>query len=161
MVDTISNPTHQTAATNGNGNGRARYRNGIGRKLRSTQLTPEQQKAASEKRRWEENTVAGSLTKLPERFAPDDFTTLSGVPIQRVYTPADLPGFDYEQDLGFPGEYPFTRGVHPTMYRSRYWTMRMFAGFGSAEETNERFRYLLEHGQTGLSTAFDFPTLYG
>jgi methylmalonyl-CoA mutase N-terminal domain/subunit len=157
MVDTISKPTNQAVATNG----RARYRNGIGRKLRSTQLTPDQQKAASERRRWEENTVAGSLTRLPERGAPEDFTTMSGVPIQRVYTPADLSGFDYTQDLGFPGEYPYTRGVHPTMYRSRYWTMRMFAGFGSVEETNARFRYLLEHGQTGLSTAFDFPTLYG
>ena len=81
--------------------------------------------------------------------------------MNRLYTPADLPGFDYEHDLGFPGEYPFTRGVHPTMYRSRYWTMRMFAGFGSAEETNRRFKYLLDHGETGLSTAFDFPTLYG
>jgi methylmalonyl-CoA mutase N-terminal domain/subunit len=129
--------------------------------LRSTQLTLEQQKAASERRRWEEKTVAGSLTRLPERYAPEGYTTISGVPIQRVYTPADLPGFDYMEDLGLPGEYPYTRGVHPTMYRSRYWTMRMFAGFGSVEETNARFRYLLDHGQTGLSTAFDFPTLYG
>ncbi|HET7081718.1 MAG TPA: methylmalonyl-CoA mutase family protein [Chloroflexia bacterium] len=96
---------------------------------------------------------------MPER--PGPFTTISGQPINRLYTPADLPGFDYERDLGFPGEYPFTRGVQATMYRSRYWTMRLFAGFGSAEETNARFRYLLEHGQTGLSTAFDFPTLYG
>jgi methylmalonyl-CoA mutase N-terminal domain/subunit len=159
MVDTISKPTKQASMTSTNG--RARYRNGVGRKLRSTQLTQEQQKAASERRRWEEKTVAGSLTKLPERYAPEEYTTISGVPIQRVYTPADLPGFDYMEDLGLPGEYPYTRGVHPTMYRSRYWTMRMFAGFGSVEETNARFRYLLDHGQTGLSTAFDFPTLYG
>jgi len=159
MVDTISKPTKQAGTSSTNG--RARYRNGVGRKLRSTQLTQEQQKAAAERRRWEENTVAGSLTRLPERYAPEEYTTISGVPIQRVYTTADLPGFDYMEDLGLPGEYPYTRGVHPTMYRSRYWTMRMFAGFGSVEETNARFRYLLDHGQTGLSTAFDFPTLYG
>jgi methylmalonyl-CoA mutase N-terminal domain/subunit len=101
------------------------------------------------------------MKRLPERVASDQFTTISGEPINRIYTPADLPDFDYTRDLGFPGEYPFTRGVHPTMYRSRFWTMRMFAGFGSAEETNRRFKYLLEHGETGLSTAFDFPTLYG
>ncbi len=110
-------------------------------------------------RRWEATTVERSLTKLPEANGP--FTTVSGEPIRRLYTPADLPDFDYARDLGFPGEFPFTRGVHPTMYRSRFWTMRLFAGFGSAEETNARFRYLLEHGETGLSTAFDFPTLYG
>jgi methylmalonyl-CoA mutase, N-terminal domain len=114
---------------------------------------------AEEARRWEATTVQKSLNKMPERTGP--FTTISGQPINRLYTPADLPAFDYEHDLGFPGEYPFTRGVQATMYRSRYWTMRLFAGFGSAEETNARFRYLLEHGQTGLSTAFDFPTLYG
>ena len=114
---------------------------------------------AEEARRWEATTVRNSLGKLPEQNGP--FTTISGEPIRRLYTPADLPDFDYARDLGFPGEYPFTRGVHPTMYRSRYWTMRLFAGFGGAEETNGRFRYLLEHGETGLSTAFDFPTLYG
>jgi methylmalonyl-CoA mutase N-terminal domain/subunit len=137
------------------------YRNGAGRRSRSGRLTQEQQRAADERRSWEENTVARSLKKLPERVGEDEFTTISGQPIRRIYTPADLAGFDYREDLGFPGEYPFTRGVHPTMYRSRYWTMRMFAGFGSAEETNARFRYLLDHGETGLSTAFDFPTLYG
>src|SRR5689334_18948136 len=114
---------------------------------------------AEEARRWEATTVRKSLAKMPER--PEPFTTVSGQPIHRLYTPADLPDFDYEHDLGFPGEYPFTRGVQATMYRSRYWTMRLFAGFGSAEETDARFRYLLEHGETGLSTAFDFPTLYG
>jgi len=155
MVDTISRPDKATS------NGRAQYRNGVGRRLRSAHLNPEQQRAAMERRRWEENTVAGSLTKLPERGPAEQYTTISGQPIERIYTPADLSGFDYMQDLGFPGEYPYTRGVHPTMYRSRYWTMRMFAGFGSVEETNARFRFLLEHGQTGLSTAFDFPTLYG
>jgi len=110
-------------------------------------------------RRWEATTVQKTVAKLPERMTA--FTTISDEPINRLYTPADLPDFDYERDLGFPGEYPFTRGVQPTMYRSRLWTMRLFAGFGSAEETNARFRYLLEHGQSGLSTAFDFPTLYG
>jgi methylmalonyl-CoA mutase N-terminal domain/subunit len=114
---------------------------------------------AEEARRWRETTYARSVAKAAER--DQEFTTISGVPINPLYTPADLPDFAYERDLGFPGEYPFTRGVHPTMYRSRYWTMRLFAGFGSAEETNARFRYLLEHGETGLSTAFDFPTLYG
>jgi methylmalonyl-CoA mutase N-terminal domain/subunit len=83
------------------------------------------------------------------------------MPINRLYTPADIADFDYEQDLGMPGEYPFTRGVHANMYRAKNWTMRMFAGFGTAYETNQRFKYLLEHGETGLSIAFDFPTLYG
>ncbi len=87
-------------------------------------------------------------------------TTISGLPLEPVYTPETTP-IDYDRDLGMPGEYPFTRGVYPTMYRGRLWTMRQFAGFGTAEETNERFRYLLEHGQTGLSTAFDMPTLMG
>jgi methylmalonyl-CoA mutase N-terminal domain/subunit len=87
-------------------------------------------------------------------------TTMSGLPLDPVYTP-ETTSIDYERDLGMPGEYPFTRGVYPTMYRGRLWTMRQFAGFGTAEETNERFRYLLDHGQTGLSTAFDMPTLMG
>ena len=87
-------------------------------------------------------------------------TTISGLPLEPVYTP-ETTTIDYDRDLGTPGEYPFTRGVYPTMYRGRLWTMRQFAGFGTAEETNERFRYLLEHGQTGLSTAFDMPTLMG
>src|ERR687883_2129636 len=92
----------------------------------------------------------------PEREAP--FTTLSGVPVKPLYTEEDLPP---SEDIGLPGGYPFTRGVYPSMYRGRLWTMRQFAGFGTAEETNERFRYLLDHGQTGLSTAFDMPTLMG
>ena len=90
----------------------------------------------------------------------DQHTTMSGLPLDPVYTPDTTP-IDYDRDLGQPGEYPFTRGVYPTMYRGRLWTMRQFAGFGTAEETNGRFRYLLEHGQTGLSTAFDMPTLMG
>ncbi len=89
------------------------------------------------------------------------FETISGEPVRPLYTPDDLADFDSERDLGHPGEFPFTRGVYPSMYRGRLWTMRQFAGFGTAEETNERFRYLLDHGQTGLSTAFDMPTLMG
>src|SRR5438094_6124717 len=89
------------------------------------------------------------------------FTSLSGLPIARVYSLDDLKGWTAEADLGGPGGFPFTRGVYPSMYRGRLWTMRQFAGFGGAEETNARFRYLLEHGQTGLSTAFDMPTLMG
>src|SRR6201991_487992 len=92
----------------------------------------------------------------PERQAP--FTTLSGVPVKALYTEADLPK---REEIGVPGGYPFTRGVYPSMYRGRLWTMRQFAGFGTAEETNERFHYLLDHGQTGLSTAFDMPSLMG
>ncbi|MEY4774414.1 MAG: hypothetical protein RIT40_1449 [Planctomycetota bacterium] len=89
-----------------------------------------------------------------------EFTTISGAPLQPLYGPDDVV-VDAERDLGLPGQYPYTRGVHPTMYRGRLWTMRQFAGFGSARQTNERFKYLLKHGQTGLSTAFDFPTLMG
>ncbi|MBM3154956.1 MAG: methylmalonyl-CoA mutase [Chloroflexi bacterium] len=89
------------------------------------------------------------------------FATTSGVPIQRLHSPLDLPDFDYLRDLTFPGEYPFTRGVHYTGHRGKLWTMRMFAGFGCAEETNARYKYLLQHGETGLSVAFDFPTLNG
>lgn len=96
---------------------------------------------------------------LPER--QDSFITTSGVPVERLYTPLDVADMDYLQELGFPGEYPYTRGVHYTGYRGKLWTMRMFAGFGTAEETNARYKYLLEHGETGLSVAFDFPTLNG
>lgn len=89
------------------------------------------------------------------------FTTVSGKEIRELYTPLDLDGFNYTHQLGFPGEYPFTRGIHPTMYRGRLWTMRQFSGFGSAEDTNKRYKYLLSHGQTGLSVAFHLPTLMG
>jgi methylmalonyl-CoA mutase, N-terminal domain len=95
----------------------------------------------------------------PERDAL--FETISGQPIEPLYTEEDLTGWDSDRELGFPGEFPYTRGVYPSMYRGRLWTMRQFAGFGTADETNERFRYLLDHGQTGLSTAFDMPTLMG
>jgi len=109
--------------------------------------------------KWEETTLHQSLSRLSERDQP--FMTTSSEPIDRLYTPLDVSDLDYDQDLGLPGEYPYTRGIHPTMYRSRVWTQRMFAGFGTAEETNARFKYLLDKGQTGLSVAFDLPTLMG
>src|SRR5579885_1070017 len=111
-----------------------------------------------EKERWEDTTVRKSLERVPER---ENLITTSGVPLNRLYTPLDNAHIDYERDIGFPGEYPYTRGVQPTMYRAKPWTMRMFAGFGTAEETNERFRYLLTQGQMGLSVACDMATLYG
>jgi methylmalonyl-CoA mutase N-terminal domain/subunit len=114
---------------------------------------------SAQERAWEENTLRPSLEKSPERQT--EFTTISGYPIQRLYTPADLPDWDPHRYLGFPGEPPYTRGIHSTMHRGRLWTMRQFAGFGTAEDTNQRFRYLLAQGQTGLSTAFDLPTLMG
>jgi methylmalonyl-CoA mutase, N-terminal domain len=108
---------------------------------------------------WEKKTLQPTLQKNPERQA--EFTTISGHPIRRLYTPADLAGRDPDTDLGQPGEPPYTRGIHATMHRGRLWTMRQFAGFGTAEDTNQRFRYLLSQGQSGLSTAFDLPTLMG
>jgi methylmalonyl-CoA mutase N-terminal domain/subunit len=108
---------------------------------------------------WEKTTLKQTLAKNPER--QQTFTTISGHPIRRLYTEADLPNWDATRDLGLPGEPPYTRGIHSTMHRGRLWTMRQFAGFGTAEDTNQRFRYLLEQGQTGLSTAFDLPTLMG
>ena len=104
---------------------------------------------------WREEAYA----REPERSG-EAFSTISGIENEPLATPENS-SIDYERDLGFPGEFPFTRGVYPSMYRGRLWTMRQFAGFGTAEETNERFRYLLDHGQTGLSTAFDMPTLMG
>ncbi len=109
--------------------------------------------------KWEETTLQKTLARAPERA--DKFITTSSEEIDRLYTPLDIAEMDYPRDLGFPGEYPYTRGVHATMHRGRLWTMRMFAGFGTAEETNARFKYLLAHGETGLSCAFDLPTLYG
>ncbi|MEE9557838.1 MAG: methylmalonyl-CoA mutase family protein, partial [Candidatus Adiutricales bacterium] len=103
--------------------------------------------------------VEKGLAKRPER--KQDFTTISDIPLSRLYTPDDLDGFNYLESLGFPGEYPYTRGVQPTMYRGRLWTMRQYAGFATAEESNERYKYLLEQGQTGLSVAFDLPTQIG
>ena len=111
------------------------------------------------KSRWLEEEYAEATRSLPERDVP--FETLSGIPVEPLYTQEDLEGFDPERDLGYPGSFPYTRGVRASMYRGRLWTMRMFAGFGTAEQTNERFKKLLAAGQTGLSTAFDLPTLMG
>jgi methylmalonyl-CoA mutase, N-terminal domain len=108
---------------------------------------------------WQENILKPTLAKSPERHP--EFTTISGHPIHRLYTEADLPGWNPATNLGLPGEPPYTRGIHATMHRGRLWTMRQFAGFGTADDTNQRFRYLLAQGQTGLSTAFDLPTLMG
>ena len=109
--------------------------------------------------KWEETTLQSILQNFPERC--DQFITTSSEQINRLYTPLDGTNIDYEKDIGLPGEYPFTRGIHPTLHRGKLWTMRMFAGFGTAEETNARFKYLLDQGQTGLSIAFDLPTLMG
>src|SRR3954471_22110241 len=116
--------------------------------------------AASEAdERWRRETLEPTLKKRPERAEP--FTTTSLYPIERLYTPADVEGIDFDRDVAYPGEFPYTRGIHATGYRGKLWTMRQFAGFGSAFDTNQRFKNLLEHGQTGLSTAFDLPTLMG
>jgi len=109
--------------------------------------------------KWEETSLQKTLASMPERR--DKFITTSSEPIERLYTPLDVADMDYASDLGLPGEYPYTRGVHPTLHRGKLWTMRMFAGFGTAEETNVRFKYLLGQGQTGLSIAFDLATLMG
>ncbi len=112
------------------------------------------------KEAWQRDTLGPALERSAER--EPEFTTVSSFPIDRLYSPEDLAGEGtFAEELGYPGEYPFTRGIHPTMYRGRLWTMRQFAGFGTAEQTNRRFRYLLEQGQTGLSVAFDLPTLMG
>jgi methylmalonyl-CoA mutase, N-terminal domain len=110
-------------------------------------------------KKWGETSLQKTLASMPER--QEQFITTSSEPINRLYTPLDVADADYFKDLGLPGEYPYTRGVHPTLHRGKLWTMRMFAGFGTAEETNRRFKYLLEQGQTGLSIAFDLPTLMG
>ena len=110
-------------------------------------------------KRWDENTVAKTVSRFPER--KETFHTISGIPVNRLYTPLDSENLDYERDLGFPGEYPFTRGVQATGYRGRLWTMRQYSGFATAKESNERFKFLLDQGQTGLSVAFDLPTQIG
>lgn len=112
-----------------------------------------------EKKRWEETTLSKTISKYPER--KEKFTTGSGIEVKRLYTPEDVKDIGYNEDIGFPGEYPYTRGVQPTMYRGRFWTMRQYAGFATAEESNKRYKYLLEQGQTGLSVAFDLPTQIG
>ncbi|HWI50975.1 MAG TPA: methylmalonyl-CoA mutase family protein [Symbiobacteriaceae bacterium] len=121
-------------------------------------MSDDQSKIAQEKERWYKAQVEKTLARFPER--KEQFTTNSGMPVDRVYTPADV-DVNYAGDLGFPGEYPFTRGVQPTMYRGRFWTMRQYAGFGTAEESNARYKYLLNAGQSGLSVAFDLPTQIG
>ena len=108
---------------------------------------------------WDHQVYKKAVHETPER--KQKFKTLSEIPIKNLYTPEDISETDYLEHGGFPGQYPFLRGVHPNLYRGRLWTMRQFAGFGSAEETNKRYHYLLEHGETGLSVAFDYPTLYG
>ncbi|MGA2731552.1 MAG: methylmalonyl-CoA mutase family protein [Syntrophobacteraceae bacterium] len=117
------------------------------------------QKIQAGKEKWDQGPVAKTLSKSPEARAV--FTTISGTPVERLYTPLDVKGIDYDRDLGYPGLFPFTRGVQPTMYRGRFWTMRQYAGFGDAKSTNERYRYLLQQGQTGLSVAFQLPTQAG
>jgi methylmalonyl-CoA mutase N-terminal domain/subunit len=114
---------------------------------------------AKERQRWEKTTVPNWINRHPER--KNEFSTISGISVKRLYTPEDVKNLDYMKDLGFPGEYPFTRGLHATMYRGRLWTMRQFSGFGTAEQTNQRFKYLLKEGETGLSIAFDYPTIMG
>ena len=114
---------------------------------------------AAQQQRWQTELVEPVLARTPERQA--DFTTSSGLPLKRLYTPLDSPDADYLEQSNFPGQFPFTRGVHPTMYRGRLWTMRQYAGFGTAEVSNQRYKFLLEHGQKGLSVAFDLPTQMG
>ena len=121
-------------------------------------VRPSPASPASAEPHWKA-TYEAAVKKHPERKTR--FSTLSDIPVDPLYTADDLPGFSPERDLGLPGEYPYTRGVYPSMYRGRLWTMRQFAGFGSADDTNARFHYLLAHGVTGLSTAFDMPTLMG
>ncbi|HST03793.1 MAG TPA: methylmalonyl-CoA mutase family protein [Chloroflexia bacterium] len=111
------------------------------------------------RKEWEDKALKPALERRPERA--DRFSTASEVPIERLYTPDDISGLEYDLDLGYPGTFPFTRGVQPTMYRGKLWTMRQYAGYGTAEQTNARFHYLLAQGQTGLSMAFDLPTQMG
>ena len=122
-------------------------------------MSEQSRKIDQAKQQWEEKTVAPVISRSPERH--ERLETTSGIEAQRLFTPADIDDLDYLADNGFPGEFPFTRGVQPTMYRGRYWTMRQYSGFGSAQDTNERFHYLLKQGQTGLSVAFDLPTQMG
>ena len=115
--------------------------------------------AETDKQRWEREVLEPTLKKAPERDVP--FTTISVRPIDRLYSAEDIAELDYARDLNNPGEFPYTRGIHPTGYRGKLWTMRQFAGFGTPEETNERYKQLLKAGGTGLSVAFDLPTLMG
>ncbi len=118
-------------------------------------MTYDKKKMDEEKKKWDANVRTGGQMRHAL------FTTVSGSPVKMLYTPEDAAHLDFVRDIGYPGEFPYTRGIHPTMYRGRLWTMRQFAGFGTPEDTNERYHYLLDHGQTGLSVAFDLPTLMG
>ena len=115
--------------------------------------------AKDSRQRWQDGPLAESLSRFPHR--KEAFRTISGIPIGDLYTPDDIADIEFERDIGYPGDYPFTRGVHASMYRGRLWTIRQVAGFGTAEDTNRRYKYLLAHGETGLSTDFDLPTLLG
>jgi methylmalonyl-CoA mutase N-terminal domain/subunit len=119
----------------------------------------DREKLQDARKRWEEETLKPTLERAKERVP--EFTTPSGLPVKRLYTPEDAEGRDYLESIGFPGQYPYTRGIYPTMYRGQFWTMRQYAGIGTAKESNERFQYLLKEGQTGLSVAFDLPTQMG
>ena len=121
--------------------------------------TKESSPAEIEKERWEHETLQPALDKHPER--KKSFQTVSLEEVDRLYTPADTANLDFDRDISFPGEFPYTRGIHPTGYRGKLWTMRQFAGFSTPEETNARFKSLLQQGQTGLSVAYDLPTLMG
>src|SRR6187397_2796594 len=122
--------------------------------------TKEHSSAAEEQlERWQRETLEPSLKKRPERKR--SFQTVSLEEVNQLYTPAHTDGLDFSNDISFPGEFPYTRGIHPSGYRGKLWTMRQFAGFSTPEETNTRFKYLLEQGQTGLSVAYDLPTLMG
>src|SRR5213080_3894407 len=121
----------------------------------ATTEDPRAERQPTSTEQWKEELYDATRERRGELFS-----TMSGVENEPLYTPDNVE-IDYDRDLGYPGVFPFTRGVYPSMYRGKLWTMRQFAGFGTAEETNARFRYLLEHGQTGLSTAFDMPTLMG
>ena len=125
----------------------------------STAVMNDSEDTLERRKRWDSQTRVPSLDRMPERDVP--FTTVSGMEIKDLYTPADLQGIDFEKEIGWPGEYPYTRGIHPTMYRSKIWTMRQFTGFGTAAQTNQRLRYLVSSGGTGLSIAFHLPTLMG
>src|SRR5262249_44896407 len=125
--------------------------------MTDTRSTPAQIDDA--RRQWQETTLAASLNKAPERA--ERFETSSGIEVERLYTPSSSDNKGYQDKLGFPGEFPFTRGVQATMYRSRLWTMRQYAGYATAEESNKRYRFLLEQGQNGISVAFDLPTQIG
>src|SRR5580692_10211381 len=116
-------------------------------------------KIDSARKNWEERKLNPALKRGPER--KPKFVTSSGIEVKRAYDPNDLNGQDFVNDLGFPGEYPFTRGVQPTMYRGRLWTMRQYSGFGTPRESNQRYKWLLEQGQTGISVALDLPTQLG